>query len=288
MKIITTLSHQLQVWVQYALPQRGLSRLAGCLMQCQTPWVAQGIIKWFIKRYGVDLTQAQQQSADDYSHFNAFFTRALLPAVRPIAQGEAQLVSPADGAISQVGAVEDQQLLQAKGHYYRVADLLAHDKTLTPLFSQGAFATVYLSPKDYHRVHMPLTGRLIKMCYVPGKLFSVSPLTAQHVPNVFARNERVICFFETAHGVMAVIMVGAMLVASIATVWAGIINPKHHGQLQTWDYQHEKKCYQKGEEIGHFQLGSTVIVLTQHPLAFAKGMCAGSPIKMGEALAAFQ
>lgn len=277
---------RLRVLHQYLLPQRWLSRLAGYLMRCEKKWVAQPLIKWFIRHYGVDLSQAQITQPQQYPHFNAFFTRHLHTEARPIAACANGLVSPADGAVSEIGNITHGQLLQAKGHYYHVADLLGGDQSLAATMQHGGFATIYLSPKDYHRVHMPVSGTLQAMTYVPGKLFSVSPLTTRCVPNLFARNERLIMTFATDHGQVVVVMVGAMLVASIATEWAGVINPTHSEQLRSWTYATNTHHFQQGQSLGYFQLGSTVIVLTEQAVQWR--MQATDPIQMGMRMGRYQ
>jgi phosphatidylserine decarboxylase len=249
---------------QYIAPQKVLSRLAGYIANCKFTPLKNNIISLFIKKYGVDLSEAAE-SASNYENFNLFFTRALKPNARVICEGTDEIACPADGAISEIGIIKDDQLLQAKNHGYSLFDLLGGDASLANSFKDGAFATIYLSPKDYHRVHMPVTGILRKMIFVPGKLFSVNQTTANNVPNLFARNERVICIFDTDYGDMAVILVGAMIVASIETVWAGVIAPQHR-RIQTTHYNATdlpQVILQKGDELGRFLLGSTAIVLFQ-------------------------
>lgn len=276
----------LRVLHQYLLPQRGLSKIVGYLMRCQHAWIAQPLIRWFIRRYHVNLTEALHTDPKQYTSFNDFFTRKLQADKRPIAASAHGIVSPADGVISEIGNITEGQLLQAKGHYYRVVDLLGTNNELASRFQQGSFATIYLSPKDYHCVHMPVTGTLQTMTYIPGKLFSVSPLTARCVPNLFARNERVVMNFSTENGNVAVIMVGAMLVASIATVWADVINPTHSKKMQTWTYHNHPVTLQQGDQLGHFQLGSTVIILNERPIQWR--LQANQPIKMGARLGRYQ
>jgi phosphatidylserine decarboxylase len=226
---------QLFALAQHLTPQKTLSRLAGRLAECENTWVKDTFIQNFIKKYQVDMNEAIEPNPQSYKNFNAFFTRAIKPELRPIASDDKAIACPADGAISQLGDIEYGTLLQAKGHTYSLTSLLGGDAELSNRFIGGKFATVYLSPKDYHRVHMPNEGKLTKMIHNPGKLFSVNKVTAEQIPNVFARNERTVCIFETAVGPMAVILVGAMIVASIETIWAGQVTP-FNKNVVTWDY----------------------------------------------------
>lgn len=280
---------KLKISLQYLVPQQGLTRFAGWVANQERGAVTRWIINTFIQVYKVDMSEAVQENVADYANFNQFFTRALKPSARPIAEGEHVLVQPADGAVSQLGPIAVDRIMQAKGHDYTLEALVAADKEMTALFQNGLFITTYLSPKDYHRVHMPCDGVLKEMIYVPGDLFSVNPLTAQNVPNLFARNERVICLFDTPFGPMVQILVGATIVGSIETVWAGMINPPRMGVLQRWTYPTEGEdaiVLQKGEEMGRFQLGSTVINLfTEGSVAFNPALAAQSSTRMGEVLA---
>jgi phosphatidylserine decarboxylase len=255
--------NQLQVFSQYIIPQHGLSRFVGSIINSRQEKFKNYLIDFFIKRYNVDMRDAIEPNPHVYPDFNSFFTRKLRPETRPIIDGENTIACPADGLISEYGAINESMILQAKNHEYSIADILGGSKDDAAAFIDGQFATFYLAPKDYHRVHIPITGQLQKMIHVPGKLFSVNLLTADHVPNLFARNERVICIFSTKFGPMAVILVGAMIVASIHTAWAGAITPSGKKQITVWDYpeNHTPIILQKGAELGHFQLGSTVIVL---------------------------
>ena len=274
---------RLTVLPQYFVPQHALSRAAGCLADSTWPAIKNPMIDFFIQRYGIDMNLAAEPSPHAYASFNDFFTRALKDGIRPIT--EADIASPADGAISQIGQIEQEKLFQAKGHYYTLNQLLGGDENSAQHFKNGHFATIYLSPKDYHRVHMPVTGTLKKMIYVPGRLFSVNTLTAQNVPSLFARNERVICLFDTELGPMAVILVGAMIVASIETVWAGLITPPKR-QLKQFTYpQAEEIRLEKGEEMGRFKLGSTVIVLFgENVVNWTEDLKEQSPVVMGQTL----
>ncbi|MBP6117351.1 MAG: phosphatidylserine decarboxylase [Neisseriaceae bacterium] len=280
---------KLKISLQYLMPQQGLTRFAGWVANQERGAITRWIINTFIKVYKVDMSEAVHEHVADYPHFNAFFTRALKPEARPIAPGDQVLVQPADGAVSQLGPIEAGRIMQAKGHDYTLEALVAADKEMTALFQNGQFITTYLSPKDYHRVHMPCDGVLKEMIYVPGDLFSVNPLTAQNVPNLFARNERVVCLFDTPFGPMVQILVGATIVGSIETVWAGMINPPRMGVIQRWTYPSEGEdavILGKGEEMGRFQLGSTVINLfTEDSITFNPGLYPQGLTRMGEPLA---
>ena len=278
---------RLKVAFQYAMPQLYLTRLAGWFAKQQWGAVTHFAIKVFAKKYNIDMSIAQKEQFSDYASFNEFFIRPLKQSARPINQNSTALSLPADGCVSQCGAIDDNRLLQAKGHFFRLEDLLAEDKELTETFKNGEFITTYLSPRDYHRVHMPCDGTLRKMIYVPGDLFSVNPFLAQHIPNLFARNERVICVFDTEFGTMVQILVGATITASIGTVWAGVINPPRHNEVKTWSYEGENVIkLTKGQEMGWFQLGSTVINLFQaNQVRLADHLSVGEPVRVGEILA---
>lgn len=272
--------------LQYCVPQKLLSRLIGYLADFEGEWFKNKFIDWFIERYQVDMSEAEQADPHAYITFNHFFTRALKVDARPFDQDRNVFVSPADGCLSELGAINQGQLLQAKGHQYSLLSLLGGNQVLADQFVDGTFITVYLSPRDYHRVHMPCDGTLKKMIHVPGELFSVNQQTAIDVPELFARNERVICVFDTEFGPLAMIMVGAMIVASIATVWHGQVTPIRH-QVQVWDYQPQQApiMLAKGAEMGRFYLGSTVIMLLPHQvLELEEKWLAGIPIKLGQAL----
>lgn len=273
---------RLFVWLQYVLPHHALSRLVGYLAACETPWIKDPLIKWFGRRFDISLDEAAIQDPTAFPHFNAFFTRALKDGARPIDTTPKGIVSPADGVISQCGQIRGSDVLQAKGAYFSVYELLGGNEDLASEFTNGHFATIYLSPKDYHRVHMPITGTLRKIVYVPGRLFSVNNATAEQVPKLFARNERAVCIFDTDSGPVAVILVGAMIVAAIETVFTGQITPLAK-KVQTIDFSQQPLSREKGEELGRFLLGSTVILL------FPEGKCqwqqeltAGSALKVGE------
>nr|WP_299242411.1 archaetidylserine decarboxylase [uncultured Halomonas sp.] len=269
--------------IQYPLPHHLISRLAGTLADARTPWLKDMMIKRFISTYGVDMSQAQQPDPTAYACFNDFFTRAMHVDARPIGEG---IVSPADGFLSQFGSVENGTLIQAKGQTYSVSSLLGGDDQRAAAFQQGSFATVYLSPKDYHRVHMPVTGTLREMIYVPGRIFSVNLATADQVPGLFARNERLVCLFDTDRGPMAMVLVGAMIVAAIETVWAGQITPLSK-QIQTTRFDTPIELA-KGAEMGRFKLGSTVILCFSEKVAFREGLDVDeSPMRMGKTLGDF-
>ncbi len=272
--------------IQYLLPQQLLSRLTGALAASEVPWVKQTFIDWFAKRYHVDMSEAAQPDTALYPSFNAFFTRALRPGARPVDAQDNSIVSPADGAVSQAGHIEAGRILQAKGQTFSVLELVGGDPKLAALFDAGAFATIYLSPRDYHRVHMPCAGRLREMTYVPGQLFSVNQVTAANVPRLFARNERLVCLFDTDHGPMAVILVGAMIVAGIETVWAGqVAPPPRHITKVSYDLPKTPPALAKGEEMGRFKLGSTVILLfPANTVAWQAGLRADAALRMGAAI----
>nr|WP_303901534.1 archaetidylserine decarboxylase [Thiohalomonas denitrificans] len=251
-----------KAWPQYLLPGHLLSRLMYVLTRIRVSAFKNLFIDTFIRLYKVDMQEAMEQNPHAYEHFNAFFTRALRPEARPVA-GEAEAVAcPVDGSVSQTGAIVDGSIFQAKGHAYTTEELLGGSRERAAPFHNGAFATLYLAPSNYHRIHMPFSGRLTEMVHVPGRLFSVSPATARAIPRLFARNERVAALFETDIGPMAVVMVGAVFVASIETVWAGQVTPPAGRIIRQWNYPEDESPYfAKGEEIGRFNMGSTVIVL---------------------------
>lgn len=257
------LQDRLFILAQHLLPHHLLSRLIGGFAECRVLWFKNLLTRWFVRHYDVDMRQAQVEDPTAYENFNAFFTRALKPGARPLPAEAGVVVSPSDGAISQLGRIEHGRIFQAKGHSYSLLELLGGDGLRAAPFMGGHFATIYLSPKDYHRVHMPLTGTLKEMVYVPGRIFSVNQLTAENVPELFARNERVVCIFDTAVGPMAVILVGAMIVASIETVWAGLVTPPKR-ELKRFAYDEAARApitLGTGDELGRFKLGSTAIVL---------------------------
>lgn len=269
---------------QYLLPQHSLSRLVGWFAQTRIGWIKTPLIKLFIKAFGVDLSIAERQQVEDYQDFNDFFTRKLLDGQRPLDTSEAVVLCPADGAISQIGQMEQDSLLQAKGQTYDLQALLGGNVEMAQRYHNGHFATVYLSPKDYHRVHMPLDGTLRETLYIPGDLFSVNQTTAQNVPNLFARNERLVCEFDTPAGPMVVILVGAMIVAGIETVWSGPVAPlKPRLQRQQFNQLPEPVSLKQGDELACFKLGSTAIVLLgENTVQWREDWQAGSATLMGE------
>jgi phosphatidylserine decarboxylase len=280
----------IKIKLQYWLPKLALTRLAGWGADKQAGWLTQLVVKGFARYYRVDMQEAQNPDLTSYATFNDFFVRPLRDDARPIVDGTHWLALPADGAISQLGPINDDQIFQAKGHYYSLEALLAGNYMLAEPFRNGLFATTYLAPRDYHRVHMPCDGVLREMIYVPGDLFSVNPLTAANVPNLFARNERVICVFDTAIGPMVQILVGATIVGSIETVWAGTVTPPREGVIKRWTYPAEGTegaiALEKGAEMGRFKLGSTVINLfTPGSVQFAPQLNNGTVTRMGEAFA---
>ena len=268
---------------QHIVPQHLLSRGVGRLAASENTFVKNTFIKNFAAKYQVNMAEALEENPLAYKSFNDFFTRALKPNARPIATDSKAIISPADGAISQIGAITADKIFQAKGHDYSVTTLLGGDEQRAAAFVGGQFATVYLSPKDYHRVHMPFTGKLTQMIYVPGDLFSVNTTTAENVPNLFARNERVVCIFDTEVGQMVVVLVGAMIVAGIATAWAGNLAPQGKNIVVT-NYD-GSIILKKGDELGRFYLGSTAIVLFgANVMQWRNNLTATTPVRMGEAM----
>jgi phosphatidylserine decarboxylase len=269
---------------QSLLPQHSLSRFAGWMANCKQTWIKNRLIHGFIRHYNVDMSLAVEENPDNYVNFNHFFTRSLKPEKRPISSGDANIVSPVDGSISQIGSIKENQLIQAKKINYNLQALLGGSAQLAAQFQGGQFATLYLAPQDYHRVHIPYSGELKEMIYVPGRLFSVDTQTTNELPNLFVRNERVISLFSTPIGPMAVILVGAMLVGSINTTWEGIIAPASKRHIYHWHYLDNKISLRKGQEIGQFQLGSTVIILfAQHCMKWLTEL-SGKKVKFGETI----
>ncbi len=274
---------RLSVLHQYLLPKRALTRFAGRVASSESGRFTPHIIRWFAGKYGVDMQEAQEPDLGSYRSFNAFFTRALRDGARPLA--DADFVCPVDGAISQIGPIEHDQIFQAKGHRYSTTALVGGDARLAALFDHGSFATLYLSPRDYHRIHMPCAARLLRMVYVPGALFSVNPTTAQGVPGLFARNERVVCVFESAFGPFVLTLVGATIVGSMQTTWHGVVNASRSGKIREWRYDDQDIRFGKGEEMGRFLLGSTVVMLfPRGALEFNPQWTAAGAVRMGEAM----
>ncbi|MHA7600116.1 archaetidylserine decarboxylase [Alicycliphilus sp. T452] len=278
------MSDRLAVLPQYLLPKQLLTSLAGRLASARAGGLTTAAIRRFVARYRVDMSEAAEPDIASYLSFNDFFTRALRPGLRPLA--DAAAICPVDGAVSQLGPIERDQIFQAKGHRYSTTALLGGDAQLAAQFQDGQSATIYLSPRDYHRIHMPCDGRLLRMEHVPGALFSVNPTTARGVPGLFARNERVVCLFETPLGPMGLVLVGATIVGSMATVWHGQVNPPRTGQPRRWDYQGQQITLRQGEEMGRFLLGSTIVLLFQNgAVEFNPNWAAAHPVRLGEAMA---
>lgn len=276
------MTDQLKVLLQYLLPKRHLTTFAGRIAQAERGPVTTRLIRWFVRAFGVDMNEAANPDIASYRSFNEFFTRPLRSGARPLAA--ADFVCPVDGAISQLGAIDDHHILQAKGHRFTITELVGGDSALAGQFRHGDFATLYLSPKDYHRIHMPCAGTLTRMIYVPGALFSVNPVTARGRPNLFARNERVVCVFESPeHGPFVMVLVGATIVGSMATVWHGVVNPKRTNKVSDWTYAEQEITLKKGEEMGRFLLGSTIVMLFRPgTIAFNKDWAAERPVRLGE------
>lgn len=277
------MNEKLFVKLQHWAPQHAISRAAGWLASTNIAPIKNTFIKWFVKRYQVDMSLALEEDPLAYESFNAFFTRALKPDARPIHNHPQSIVCPADGAISQIGKIQEGRIFQAKGQSYSVLELLGGEEDLAAQFIDGSFATVYLSPRDYHRVHMPYGGKLRAMVSIPGELFSVNTATANKVPRLFARNERAAAIFDTDIGPMAVVLVGAMIVAGIETVWDGQIAPFASREVATSLYPYQNIKLKKGDEMGRFKLGSTAIILfAKDKVEWSKKYTAGAPTKMGE------
>ncbi len=279
-----TMPHPLTLLGQTLLPKKALTALAGRLAAAPNGVWSQALIRWFIKRYQVNMTEAANGDPGSYRSFNDFFTRALRDGARPLAQSD--LICPVDGRVSQFGRIEQGRIFQAKGHHYNLAALLGGTPEPMDVFAHGCFATLYLSPSDYHRIHMPCAGRLMAMSYVPGELFSVNPASVSAVPGLFARNERLVCFFASAQGDFVMVLVGATIVGSIATVWHGIVNATHPAAVKHWDYRAQQIHLQQGQEMGRFLLGSTVLLLLANDgLRFNPDWQPGCTIRMGQAMA---
>lgn len=278
-----TLIQNLTTALQYLLPKHLLSQGMAYLTHSELKWWKNLFISQIIKWYGVNMQEAGEADINAYPSFNHFFTRALKQGVRPIATEAAAIVSPADGVVSQAGVIAVDSILQAKGKSFTVEQLLGGNPAHAALFKDGLFATIYLSPKDYHRLHMPVAGTLTEMLHVPGDLFSVNDATTQSVPGLFARNERVVCLFETAIGPMALILVGAIFVSSVETVWHGVVTPPTISQVRSWQYAENAPVLDKGAEMGRFNMGSTIIVLLgKEVAAWQSDLGAGKALKMGE------
>jgi phosphatidylserine decarboxylase len=280
---------RLAVLLQYLMPKQLLTVLAGKFASARLGGLTTAVIRRFVARYGVNMQEAADPDIASYASFNEFFTRPLREGARPLA--DADFICPVDGAISQFGAIERDSIFQAKGHSYTTTALVGGDADLAAQFADGSFATLYLSPRDYHRIHMPCAGRLRRMIHVPGDLFSVNPVTARGVPGLFARNERVVCVFDSEpndrhrRGPFVLALVGATIVGSMATVWHGIVNPPRSRSVREWHYDGHEVALQKGQEMGRFLLGSTVVMLfPKDTLSFNPAWHPGQAIRMGEAM----
>ena len=276
------MSDHVKVLLQYLLPKQRLTTFAGRVAGARGGSMTTRLIRWFVGKYGVDMSEAANPDLGSYKSFNDFFTRPLKAGARPLAA--ADFICPVDGAISQFGAIDDHHILQAKGHRFSTTELVGGDNALAAEFRNGSFANLYLSPKDYHRLHMPCDGKLTRMIYVPGALFSVNPITARGVPKLFARNERVVCVFESPeYGPFVMVLVGATIVGSMATVWHGIVNPKRTTKVSEWTYADQSIVLKKGEEMGRFLLGSTIVMLFRlDTIAFNADWAPERPVRLGE------
>ncbi|RTE85703.1 MULTISPECIES: archaetidylserine decarboxylase [Gammaproteobacteria] len=281
-----------KITLQYILPKHLVTRVVGRLASARAGWLTRILIKAFIRNFSVNMSEAAEPNPKKYKTFNEFFTRPLKEGARPIQAEQGQLIHPVDGTVSQAGDIEEGKLIQAKGHKYSVHDLMGGDHELNSYFEKGDFATIYLAPRDYHRIHMPCAATLKEMIYVPGSLFSVNPLTARHVPNLFARNERVIAVFESEQGPFAMILVGATIVGSIETTWAGTVTPPTGPKVQRWSYPTQGNTairFEQGDEMGRFKLGSTVIMLFgDDQVDFLDDLQPGKTTRMGEVMAEWE
>lgn len=274
---------QLKIIGQYILPKHLLSRLTGKLAAAKAGKLTTFLIKQFIKTYKIDMSEAKHSEPEHFETFNDFFTRELKASARTIVEGEHNLATPVDGKVSQQGDIKEGRIFQAKGHDFSLRELVGGRDDVAAPFDDGIFSTVYLAPKDYHRIHMPITGKLEQLIFIPGDLFSVNPLTAENVPNLFARNERAVAIFSTAIGPMAMVLVGATIVASIETVWEGTLKGK---EIKYWDYTDQDITLEKGDEMGRFKLGSTIVALfPKDSIAFSDQLEAGSVTRLGELFA---
>ena len=251
---------RLKILLQHLLPKKQFTEFAGLVARSAGGALTTRIIRWFVAKYGVDMSEAANPDIGSYKTFNDFFTRPLKVGARKLAR--ANFICPVDGAVSQLGAIDDDHILQAKGHRFTTTELVGGDRELGATFRHGSFANLYLSPKDYHRLHMPCDGQLVRMIYVPGSLYSVNPTTARGVPNLFARNERVVCVFDSPeHGRFVMVLVGATIVGSMATAWHGVVNATRGGKISEWTYVDQVIELKQGDEMGRFLLGSTLIML---------------------------
>ncbi len=270
----------------YVMPHHAVSRVVYFITRLRGPQVPI-MVKWFVQRYGVNMDDAEESEIGYYQTFNEFFTRPLKDNIRPIAPGANTLACPCDGTVSQAGSVRAGAMMQAKGRGYSVLELLGGDKTMAAQFADGRFATIYLAPHDYHRLHMPLNANMIRMIHVPGRLFSVAEWTVAEIPRLFARNERLACYFETSAGPLVMVLVGAINVAAIETVWSGLVTPPRAKKISEYDYSHTRKEIAKGAEMGRFNMGSTVILLTGNNVEWLPHISPGQPVKMGQLIGHF-
>lgn len=270
----------------YVLPHHAISRMVYLVTRLHGPQV-KPMISWFVKKYGVNMDDAEESEIAYYQTFNEFFTRSLKPGLRPVVPGENTLACPCDGKVSQAGPIRAGAILQAKGRAYSVLELLGGDKSMAADFADGCFTTIYLAPHDYHRLHMPLDAKLQRMIHIPGRLFSVAEWTVQEIPRLFARNERLACYFETASGPMIMVLVGAINVSAIETIWTGLVVPPRARKISEYDYRHTSKTIDKGEEMGRFNMGSTVILLTSNQVEWLPHIEPGHAVKMGQPIGHF-
>lgn len=280
-------SDKLKSYPLYVLPHHAISRLVYVLTRLRTSLV-RPVIRWFIRTYQVEMQDAEVQDITHFASFNDFFTRALKPGARPLAEGDLALVSPVDATVSQSGHVEHGQVFQAKGHRYSLEALLGGPGSVPTALKDAAFTTLYLSPRDYHRIHMPVTGKLTRQTHIPGRLYSVAPHTVNTIPGLFAKNERVVAFFDTEFGPLALVLVGAINVAAIETVWHGLVTPPTRKRISTIDYPDDQSVQlMKGQEMGRFNMGSTVIVVAPSNVRWDEGLTVGAKVRMGEKIGFF-
>lgn len=287
--MIKTLFITLKIWSQYILPKYLLTRLAGMIADAKMGWFSTYLIKLFIKQYKVNMDEAKYSDPLHFDSFNEFFTRKLKDGVRPILAGDENIIAPVDGKISQVGQVKEGRLIQAKGRDFSLRELLGGLDEIAIPFKNGLFSTIYLSPKDYHRIHIPIAAKLEKMLFIPGNLFSVNPLLVDNIPNLFSKNERAVALFTTACGPMAMVLVGAFIVGSIETVWHGVLKQQGNKEVQFWDYSDQNITFEKGDEIGRFRLGSTIIaIFSENSIVFADEIIPEASCRLGSSFAVLQ
>lgn len=274
---------KIKIIIQYVLPKHLLTLIAGKLANAKMGKFTTFLITQFIKKYNIDMSEAKYSEAADFDTFNQFFTRELKADLRTVVEGVNNLAMPVDGCISQQGDIKAGRIFQAKGHDFSLRELLGGRDDIAAPFDEGIFSTIYLAPKDYHRIHMPITGKLEKLIFIPGDLFSVNPLTAENVPNLFARNERAVAIFSTAIGPIAMVLVGATIVGSIETVWEGTLTAQKNKELQYWDYKDQDITLEKGAEMGRFKLGSTIVALfPKDSIEFNEELAPSSVTRLGE------